>query len=89
MLPTISMGQYLFKRVSELGVEHIFGVPGDFNRQCHPPQPIRSLVDISQSRFWMNSSKSRDSTGSGFAMNSMELMQRMGIQELKAFQVSW
>lgn len=25
------MGQYLFKRVAELGNEHVFGVPGDFN----------------------------------------------------------
>lgn len=27
------MGQYLFKRIAQLGVEHIFGVPGDFNRK--------------------------------------------------------
>lgn len=27
------MGQYLFKRILQLGVEHIFGVPGDFNRE--------------------------------------------------------
>jgi pyruvate decarboxylase len=27
------MGQYLFKRVAELGNEHVFGVPGDFNRK--------------------------------------------------------
>ncbi|PMD14649.1 pyruvate decarboxylase [Hyaloscypha hepaticicola] len=31
MAATISMGQYLFKRVAELGNEHVFGVPGDFN----------------------------------------------------------
>jgi TPP-dependent 2-oxoacid decarboxylase len=33
MAETISMGQYLFKRVAELGNEHVFGVPGDFNRK--------------------------------------------------------
>jgi TPP-dependent 2-oxoacid decarboxylase len=33
MAATISMGQYLFKRVAELGNEHVFGVPGDFNRR--------------------------------------------------------
>ncbi len=27
------MGQYLFKRVAELGNQHVFGVPGDFNRK--------------------------------------------------------
>ncbi|KAH8669722.1 pyruvate decarboxylase [Tricladium varicosporioides] len=31
MAGTISLGQYLFKRIAQLGVEHIFGVPGDFN----------------------------------------------------------
>jgi hypothetical protein len=33
MAETISVGQYLFKRVAELGNEHVFGVPGDFNRK--------------------------------------------------------
>ena len=28
---TVSVGHYLFRRIRELGVEHIFGVPGDFN----------------------------------------------------------
>ncbi|KUJ13629.1 pyruvate decarboxylase [Mollisia scopiformis] len=31
MAATISMGQYLFSRCASLGVQHIFGVPGDFN----------------------------------------------------------
>ncbi|KAF4629196.1 hypothetical protein G7Y89_g8953 [Cudoniella acicularis] len=31
MAGSISMGQYLFKRIAQLGIEHIFGVPGDFN----------------------------------------------------------
>lgn len=31
--PTVPMGQYLFRRIKELGTEHILGVPGDFNRQ--------------------------------------------------------
>ncbi|KAK5476753.1 hypothetical protein LTR55_008808 [Exophiala xenobiotica] len=28
---TLPLGQYIFRRVKELGVEHILGVPGDFN----------------------------------------------------------
>ena len=28
---SISIGQYLLSRLSELGVRHMFGVPGDFN----------------------------------------------------------
>ncbi|KAK5265442.1 hypothetical protein LTR96_009346 [Exophiala xenobiotica] len=28
---TVPLGQYIFRRVKELGVEHILGVPGDFN----------------------------------------------------------
>lgn len=31
---TIPLGQYLFKRVAQLGVKHVMGVPGDFNREC-------------------------------------------------------
>jgi pyruvate decarboxylase len=37
MAATISMGQYLFKRVAQLGIEHILGVPGDFNRKSLRP----------------------------------------------------
>ena len=28
---SVSIGQYLLARLSELGVQHMFGVPGDFN----------------------------------------------------------
>lgn len=28
----VSMGYYLWKRLASLGIEHVFGVPGDFNR---------------------------------------------------------
>ncbi|KIW36739.1 uncharacterized protein PV06_11035 [Exophiala oligosperma] len=28
---TIPLGQYIFRRIKELGTEHILGVPGDFN----------------------------------------------------------
>jgi TPP-dependent 2-oxoacid decarboxylase len=27
-----TLGKYIFRRVSQLGVRHVFGVPGDFNR---------------------------------------------------------
>jgi TPP-dependent 2-oxoacid decarboxylase len=33
MAATISMGQYLFRRIQSIGVDHILGVPGDFNRE--------------------------------------------------------
>jgi hypothetical protein len=29
----VSMGVYLWKRLAQLGIEHVFGVPGDFNRK--------------------------------------------------------
>ncbi|KAH7385090.1 pyruvate decarboxylase [Cadophora sp. MPI-SDFR-AT-0126] len=29
--PTVPMGVYLWKRLASLGIEHVFGVPGDFN----------------------------------------------------------
>jgi len=28
---TVPLGQYIFRRIKELGIEHILGVPGDFN----------------------------------------------------------
>ena len=28
---TITIADYLLKRLAELGVHHMFGVPGDFN----------------------------------------------------------
>ncbi|KAH8815394.1 pyruvate decarboxylase [Xylogone sp. PMI_703] len=31
MAETVSVGTYIFKRIAQLGVRHIFGVPGDFN----------------------------------------------------------
>jgi hypothetical protein len=30
-MPTISIGKYLIHRLKEVGVETIFGVPGDYN----------------------------------------------------------
>ncbi|EXJ81069.1 hypothetical protein A1O3_07357 [Capronia epimyces CBS 606.96] len=31
MSATVPLGQYLFRRIKDLGTEHILGVPGDFN----------------------------------------------------------
>lgn len=28
---TVPMGVYLWKRLASIGIEHVFGVPGDFN----------------------------------------------------------
>lgn len=28
---TISIGEYIFRRLASLGIQHVFGVPGDFN----------------------------------------------------------
>jgi hypothetical protein len=44
MTETISVGQYLFKRVAELGNEHVFGVPGDFNRKFSRKNPKRLIT---------------------------------------------
>lgn len=37
---TIPLGEYLFRRIKSLGIEHVLGCPGDFNREpdcfrCH------------------------------------------------------
>lgn len=41
-MATVSMGQYLFRRIKELGTEHILGVPGDFNRKYQSHDHITS-----------------------------------------------
>lgn len=33
---TIPLALYLWKRIAQLGIEHVFGVPGDFNRKSAP-----------------------------------------------------
>lgn len=30
-MATVALGRYLWERIHQLGVNHIFGVPGDFN----------------------------------------------------------
>jgi hypothetical protein len=32
--PTVALGRYLWERIHQVGVNHIFGVPGDFNLTC-------------------------------------------------------
>jgi TPP-dependent 2-oxoacid decarboxylase len=29
--PTVPLGRYLWERIHQVGVNHVFGVPGDFN----------------------------------------------------------
>jgi TPP-dependent 2-oxoacid decarboxylase len=31
---TVPLGFYIWKRLASLGIEHVFGVPGDFNRKA-------------------------------------------------------
>jgi len=38
----VSMGEYLYRRLISLGIEHVFGVPGDFN--CRPPHDLPSIL---------------------------------------------
>ena len=35
---TVPLGRYLWERIHQVGVNHVFGVPGDFNltRMCDP-----------------------------------------------------
>lgn len=38
----VSMGEYLWKRLASIGIEHVFGVPGDFNCMFLPPASLDS-----------------------------------------------
>lgn len=31
---TVALGRYLWERIHQVGVNHVFGVPGDFNLTC-------------------------------------------------------
>jgi TPP-dependent 2-oxoacid decarboxylase len=57
MASTVSMGQYLFKRVAELGIEHVFGVPGDFNREFYLLIPSKISAKTLKLHFWTNFSR--------------------------------
>jgi len=32
-MATVPLGVYIWRRLASLGIEHVFGVPGDFNRK--------------------------------------------------------
>jgi hypothetical protein len=95
MAPTISMGQYLFKRIAELGNEHVFGVPGDFNRRFAGLISIelmhkksgKTKTDFLQWHFLMNFSRCQNSNGWEHVMNSMPHMQRTDMHASKACQL--
>ena len=88
MASTISMGQYLFKRAAELGIEHVFGVPGDFNRKSYLPIFLQIDTDILKSHFWTNCSRFKNLTGWEYATSLTVLMLPMAMQESREFQVS-
>jgi pyruvate decarboxylase len=44
---TVPLGYYLWKRLASLGIEHVFGVPGDFN--CTSPLRMTTLLH----RTWL------------------------------------
>jgi hypothetical protein len=37
---TVPLNIYLWRRISSIGIEHVFGVPGDFNRKLKKPKTI-------------------------------------------------
>lgn len=43
-MPSITIGEHLVKRLSEVGVDTVFGIPGDYNMvseaDMHPLQPL-------------------------------------------------
>ncbi|KAI9054832.1 hypothetical protein LZ554_001977 [Drepanopeziza brunnea f. sp. 'monogermtubi'] len=43
--PTVPMGVYLWKRLASLGIEHVFGVPGDFNSRNRLWRYSMTLLD--------------------------------------------
>jgi TPP-dependent 2-oxoacid decarboxylase len=46
---TVPLNIYLWRRIASIGIEHVFGVPGDFNRKLKRPKPY--LQDRTVRRF--------------------------------------
>ena len=63
-VPTVRVGQYLIDRIHELGVEHVFGVPGDF---------VLSFRD-ELTRSALKLVNTCDEQGSGFAADAYACM---------------
>jgi len=69
MTPSTTVSQYLIRRLSEYGVEHVFGVPGDyFLNFCHQ-------LEESPLQF-INTS---DEQGAGFAADAYARLRGMGV----------
>jgi hypothetical protein len=37
---TVPLNTYLWRRIASVGIEHVFGVPGDFNRKLKRPKTL-------------------------------------------------
>lgn len=69
-LQQIPLGEYIFRRILSLGVRHVLGVPGDFNRKARPifiePRPI---ANSHQSICWTAFTMSPRLPGLGAVMS--------------------
>jgi len=69
MADSLSIGNYLIKRISELGVGHVFGIPGDYVLSFFhmlEESPLEVIITC-------------DEQGAGFAANAYAQMKGLGV----------
>ncbi len=69
MAESLSIGDYLIKRISELGVSHVFGIPGDYALSFFHKLEESQLEVINTC----------DEQGAGFAANGYAQMKGLGV----------
>ncbi|KAI8579862.1 hypothetical protein K450DRAFT_240677 [Umbelopsis ramanniana AG] len=81
-MTTISIGKYLIHRLKEVGVETIFGVPGDYN------MPLLDQIEDDKDVFWGNNANELNASyaADGYArINGVgALVTTFGVGELSA-----
>ncbi len=65
----MKLGEYLFKRVKELGVDHVFGIPGDF------ALPLFDAMDQSGLKIVVNTHE----PSAGFAADAYARLRGLGV----------
>ena len=71
---TYNVGNYLLDRLAELGVNHLFGVPGDFNLQFL--DDVLAHPDIS----WVGNA---NELNAGYAAAKKKVLKSLPIQEMQ------
>ena len=82
MTTSITVGDYLFKRLQQVGIEHIFGVPGDYNLWLLEELYQKSDIEWSSNSNELNAAYAAD--GYARIKGISALITTFGVGELSA-----